>query len=135
MYRLTFIIEPWLEVTRGQGKRPVLAAPLDALIATDPELAAGGIYPAIGVEVSGSNAPVSKEQEALQNAVRAQAAAPRVRAFMSQPFFVVQHETGMRGVEVLQRETLHGFSRIIAGEVDEPAHALKYRGALPSPTC
>lgn len=132
---VTFVIDSWLSVTRGDSKKPAFAAPYDAQIVTDPEMAARQIFPAISILDTHSNRAVSAEQAELQAAVARRVGDPQVEAFMSQPFFVVQHDTGMPGVDVLHEDVLDGFGRIVAGGVDTPASTLKYQGALPSPTC
>jgi F-type H+/Na+-transporting ATPase subunit beta len=45
--------------------------------------------------------------------------ARRVQRFLSQPFHVAEHFTGLKGVFVPIEETIRGFNMIMDGEVDE----------------
>lgn len=47
------------------------------------------------------------------------ARARKIRNFLSQPFFVAEAFTGKPGKYVSRQETIHGFKRIAAGELDE----------------
>lgn len=132
---LTFVIDPWRPVTRGELPKPELAAPFDALICTDPALAAAGIYPALDLQRTASRHPVHDRQTELQSRVRAAAADPLVQAYLSQPFFVAQHDNGMFGQDVSPEQTLQGFSQIVDGAVRLAPADVKYRGALPRMSC
>lgn len=45
--------------------------------------------------------------------------AKRILNFMSQPFFVVQNQTGIEGKYVPRKKTVEGVKRILAGETDD----------------
>lgn len=132
---LTFVVDPWRPVTRGELPKPELAAPYDALICTDPALAAAGIYPALDLQRTASRRAVDGRQTELQSRVRAAAADPLVQAYLSQPFFVAQHDNGMFGQDVSLEQTLQGFSQIVDGALSLDPAAVKYRGALPRMSC
>lgn len=132
---IAFVIDPWRPVTQGQTEAPSLRAPFDALICTDPGLAAAGIYPALDVQRTASRRTLGPKQTALQLEVRSRIHEPQVQAFLSQPFFVAQHDNGLFGQEVSARQTQEGFTQILAGGFAGPADALKYQGALPPMTC
>ncbi len=57
--------------------------------------------------------------------------ARRVQRFLSQPFFVAEQFTGMKGVLVPIEETIRGFNMIMDGEVDEyPEAAFNLVGTI-----
>ena len=57
--------------------------------------------------------------------------ARRVQRFLSQPFFVAEQFTGLKGVLVPIEETIKGFKMILAGEVDEyPEAAFNLVGTI-----
>lgn len=57
--------------------------------------------------------------------------ARRVQRFLSQPFFVAEQFTGLKGVLVPIDETIRGFNMIINGEVDEyPEAAFNLVGTI-----
>src|SRR5678809_413482 len=57
--------------------------------------------------------------------------ARRVQRFLSQPFFVAEQFTGLKGVLVPIEETIRGFNAIMDGEVDEyPEAAFNLVGTL-----
>ena len=45
--------------------------------------------------------------------------ARKVQRFLSQPFFVAENFTGVKGKYVPLKETIRGFKAIIEGEMDE----------------
>jgi F-type H+-transporting ATPase subunit beta len=45
--------------------------------------------------------------------------ARRVQRFLSQPFFVAEQFTGLKGAFVSIEDTIKGFNMILNGEVDE----------------
>ena len=47
------------------------------------------------------------------------ARARRIQRFLSQPMFVAEKFTGIKGVYVPVKETIRGFKAIISGEMDE----------------
>ena len=57
--------------------------------------------------------------------------ARRVQRFLSQPFFVAEQFTGLKGVLVPIEETIRGFNMIMDGEVDEyPEAAFNLVGTI-----
>ena len=57
--------------------------------------------------------------------------ARKVQRFLSQPFFVAEQFTGLKGVLVPIEETIRGFNAIMDGEVDEyPEAAFNLVGTL-----
>ena len=66
-------------------------------------------------------------QEDKQTVARAR----KIQRFLSQPFFVAEQFTGLKGRYVKIAETIEGFQRIIAGEMDEyPEQAFLYKGTI-----
>jgi F-type H+-transporting ATPase subunit beta len=59
------------------------------------------------------------------------ARARRIQRFLSQPFFVAEAFTGTPGKYVKLGETIKGFKRIVAGELDDlPEQAFYMRGGI-----
>jgi F-type H+-transporting ATPase subunit beta len=59
------------------------------------------------------------------------ARARKIQRFLSQPFFVAQQFTGLEGRYVKIADTVDGFRRIVAGELDEyPEQSFLYVGTL-----
>jgi len=57
--------------------------------------------------------------------------ARRVQRFLSQPFFVAEQFTGLKGVLVPIEDTIKGFNMIMDGEVDEyPEAAFNLVGTI-----
>ena len=57
--------------------------------------------------------------------------ARRVQRFLSQPFFVAEQFTGLKGVLVPIEETIKGFNMIMSGEVDKyPEAAFNLVGSI-----
>ncbi|NQV75644.1 MAG: F0F1 ATP synthase subunit beta, partial [Bacteroidetes bacterium] len=57
--------------------------------------------------------------------------ARRVQRFLSQPFFVAEQFTGLKGVLVDIKDTIKGFNMIMDGEVDEyPEAAFNLVGTI-----
>ena len=57
--------------------------------------------------------------------------ARRVQRFLSQPFFVAEQFTGLKGVLVPIEETIRGFNMIMDGEVDHlPENAFNLVGTI-----
>ena len=57
--------------------------------------------------------------------------ARRIQRFLSQPFFVAEQFTGLKGVRVPIEETIRGFNMILDGEVDEyPEAAFNLVGTI-----
>ena len=57
--------------------------------------------------------------------------ARRVQRFLSQPFFVAEQFTGLKGVYVSIEDTIRGFNAIMDGEVDQyPEAAFNLVGSL-----
>jgi F-type H+-transporting ATPase subunit beta len=52
--------------------------------------------------------------------------ARQIQTFLSQPFFVAEQFTGMKGVLVKKEDTISGFQAILAGEVDHLPEAAFY---------
>jgi F-type H+-transporting ATPase subunit beta len=52
--------------------------------------------------------------------------ARKIQKFLSQPFFVAEQFTGMKGVLVKKEDTISGFQAILAGEVDHLPEAAFY---------
>jgi len=59
------------------------------------------------------------------------ARARKIQRYLSQPFFVAQQFTGLEGRYVKVADTIEGFQRIIAGELDEyPERAFLFKGTI-----
>jgi F-type H+-transporting ATPase subunit beta len=59
------------------------------------------------------------------------ARARKIQRFLSQPFHVAEQFTGMKGKYVKIADTIAGFQRIVAGELDEyPEQAFLYKGSV-----
>jgi F-type H+-transporting ATPase subunit beta len=59
------------------------------------------------------------------------ARARKIQRYLSQPFFVAQQFTGLEGRYVKVADTIEGFQRIIAGEMDEyPERSFLYKGTI-----
>ena len=59
------------------------------------------------------------------------ARARKIERFLSQPFFVAEQFTGLKGIYTALSDTLDSFSRIAAGEADDlPEAAFMYVGTL-----
>jgi F-type H+-transporting ATPase subunit beta len=59
------------------------------------------------------------------------ARARRIQKFMSQPFFVAEQFTGIKGRYVTLEDSVTGFETILNGEVDElPENAFAYVGTI-----
>jgi F-type H+-transporting ATPase subunit beta len=57
--------------------------------------------------------------------------ARKVQRFLSQPFFVAEQFTGLKGVMVPIEETIKGFNMILDGEMDEyPETAFNLKGNI-----
>ena len=57
--------------------------------------------------------------------------ARRVQRFLSQPFFVAEQFTGLKGVLVDIKDTIKGFNMIMDGELDEyPEAAFNLVGTI-----
>ena len=59
------------------------------------------------------------------------ARARKIQRFLSQPFFVAEQFTGLKGRYVKIADTIEGFDRIAKGELDEyPEQAFLYKGTI-----
>ena len=59
------------------------------------------------------------------------ARARKIQRFLSQPFFVAEQFTGMKGRYVKVEDTIKGFKGLCAGEYDHlPEQAFLYVGAI-----
>ena len=59
------------------------------------------------------------------------ARARRIQKFLTQPFFVAEHFTGVEGKYVKLEDTLTGFERILNGEFDDyPEDAFYMKGTI-----
>ena len=59
------------------------------------------------------------------------ARARKIEKFLSQPFFVAEIFTGMKGKYVTLEETIKGFNMILAGELDDiPEQAFYLKGGI-----
>lgn len=57
--------------------------------------------------------------------------ARRIERFLSQPFFVAEQFTGIKGVLVDIKDTIKGFNMIMDGEVDQyPVNAFNLKGSI-----
>lgn len=110
--RLAFVVDAWPAVTRGDVAPPELAAPFDAVICTDPDLARAGVYPALDVTRTRSRASVGPEHARIAEAVRARAEEAAVRGVMAQPFEVYRHANGVAGEVSTLPETLEAFAAV-----------------------
>ncbi len=114
---ITFVIDPWVEVTRGVRAAPTLAAPYDAVIRTSRALADAGVYPALDAAHTDSAAAVPSRHEAIRAAVRTamstDAGASGVARHFAQWFSVVRTDTGHPGEVSTLEETLEGFATVV----------------------
>lgn len=113
---MTFVIDPWVDVTRGDRSAPTLTPPWDAVLCLNRALADEGIYPALDPKTTTSRASVSERHDALRAEVRRRAEEHDVRARLGQPFEVVQHETGIPAKAWTLEETLDEFDDVIGIE-------------------
>jgi len=59
------------------------------------------------------------------------ARARKIQRFLSQPFFVAEQFTGLKGRYVKIADTIEGFEKIAKGELDEyPEQAFLYKGTI-----
>jgi len=57
--------------------------------------------------------------------------ARKMQQFLSQPFFVAEQFTGMKGKYVKLADTIRGFDMILKGELDDaPEQAFRYKGGI-----
>ena len=57
--------------------------------------------------------------------------ARRIQQYLSQPFFVAEQFTGMKGKYVEIDDTIEGFKQILSGELDDmPEDAFRYKGSI-----
>lgn len=57
--------------------------------------------------------------------------ARKMQQFLSQPFFVAEQFTGMKGKYVKLADTIRGFDMILKGELDDvPEQAFRYKGSI-----
>jgi len=109
--RIAFVVDPWSEATRTR-EVPELAPPYDALIVTDPDLAAEDIYPAIDRRATSSRASVSSRHMTTAQAVRT-SQSKAVYQFFHQWFGVYQHRTGEPGEFWPVESMLAGFEKTL----------------------
>jgi RNA polymerase sigma-70 factor (ECF subfamily) len=139
---LTLVVFPWAQVTRGE-RPPPKEGPWDAVLVTDPRLAAQGLYPAVDPlrtrSLRASPDPVRDAARAciesyaaldptLTRADPASARARRLLAVLTQPFHVATPETGWPGVLVAPEATRYSVQAVLDGACDDVAEAsLRYR--------
>jgi F-type H+-transporting ATPase subunit beta len=59
------------------------------------------------------------------------ARARKIQRFLSQPFFVAEQFTGMKGRYVKVEDTVRGFKMLVSGELDDlPEQAFLYVGGI-----
>jgi len=59
------------------------------------------------------------------------ARARKIQRFLSQPFFVAEQFTGMKGRYVKVEDTVKGFKMLVSGELDDlPEQAFLYVGGI-----
>ena len=99
---LTFVIDPWADVTAGKMPLPDLAPPFDAVLCLSEDLAQREVYPALDTERTRSNAGLSSAETTLRETLTGS----MLEALMQQPFATAQHLTGQPGELFSPRETL-----------------------------
>ena len=136
---LTFVVCPWAAVTRGD--EPLATEePHDALLVTDPRLAAQWLYPAIDPqqsrtkrddpEITARARALLTDDAALQ---KPEGRAARLLSYLTQPFACAEPDTGWAGLSVPAEQTHRDVARLLDGDLDAiPLDDLRYRGALPS---
>jgi hypothetical protein len=144
-----FAVPPW---QLADESPPSLAAPFDACIGFDRELAATGRWPALHAQVTCSRVLREGRIDPLRVTRAAQARAllawppprdlespldPRVeraerlRAYLTQPFVVAEPLSGRPGVRVALSDLLADVGAIIDSEAEAiPIETLAYRGSL-----
>lgn len=110
---ITFVVDPWVEVTRGVRPAPMLAPPYGAVLRTSRALAEAGIYPALDPLHTRSTCEVDPRHARIRDAVRAEAESTRVLAHFAQWFSVVRTDTGHEGEVFALEETLRGFASVV----------------------
>jgi RNA polymerase sigma-70 factor (ECF subfamily) len=121
---LTLVVRPWSAVTRGAVDLPKDLGPHDAVLCTDPGLAARGIYPAIDPLRSRSRRPDdprAARARALLRDAPADPRAARLLEFLAQPFVTAMPDTGRPGFAAPRQQTLEAVDRILAGRAPGPA--------------
>ena len=106
--RIAFVIDNWADAMRAP-RSVELTPPYQALLATDPELARAGIYPAIDRKSSRSLARLDPEHAAIAGALRA-TDRERTLGFFAQPFEVYRHRNGKPGEYWSTADALAGFA-------------------------
>jgi RNA polymerase sigma factor (sigma-70 family) len=114
---ITFVIDPWVAVTKGAQDAPALAAPYDAVIHTSRALAEAGVYPALDAVGTDSTAQVTPRHAQIREAVRARRDDPSVARHFAQWFSVAETDTGHPGEVFGLDETLDGFAGVVAREL------------------
>ena len=99
---LTFVIDPWADVTAGKMPLPDLAPPFDAVLCLSEDLAQREVYPALDTERTRSNAGLSSAETTLRETLTGS----MLEALLQQPFATAQHLTGQPGELFSPRETL-----------------------------
>ena len=133
------VVCPWAAVTRGD--EPLATEePHDALLVTDPRLAAQWLYPAIDPqqsrtkrddpEITARARALLTDDAALQ---KPEGRAARLLSYLTQPFACAEPDTGWAGLSVPAEQTHRDVARLLDGDLDAiPLDDLRYRGALPS---
>ncbi len=126
-----FVVEPWTTVTRDGPRAIELTAPYDAIIVTDPGRAQQGRFPALSIEHTRARTPVSSRHARLRTEVRRLRGDERVDAYLTQPFDVWQHRTGMPGVSVRPEDMLDDVERLLGNLTAFTPEELRDGGRLP----
>ena len=73
----------------------------------------------------------SSDRRASEDDKLTVARARKIQRFLSQPFFVAEQFTGLKGRYVKIADTIEGFDKIAKGELDEyPEQAFLYKGTI-----
>jgi F-type H+-transporting ATPase subunit beta len=129
----TFVVNPWQKAEQTQ-----LAPPFDTLLTFDPVLAKALCVPALDPFRSSSRSAAGLAGVDLAVAARAllrqeNERALRLRAYLTQPFFVAEPNSGRPGEHVARADMLADVAAVLDGALDGLSHEqLLYRGRAPS---
>lgn len=130
----TFIVGPWQDV----GEHTTLAPPYDALLAFDPALARARLFPALDPWKSRSRTIPELAGGEIADAARAllrrdEPRAHCLRAYLTQPFFVAEPNSGRPGENVARADMLADVAALLDDTATPPARELLlYRGRAPA---
>jgi ankyrin repeat protein len=130
----TFVVSPWQD---NDDARATLAPPYDALLAFDPALARAFLFPALDRERSRSR-PIAallggELAERARGLLRRDDERARcLQAYLTQPFFVAEPNSGRPGESVTRAELLADVAALLDETATPvPREQLLYRGRVP----